>query len=412
MKSKRFLALFLVVISILTMFPANSTSAADMEEKEVTIYWDGRKVTETVLVDVKGVKYVPISWMYDYGALNHTKKGDNYEFFYPGEEKLSDYSRRVYINEKDLTFSIKVYCPQDKDIIDYMLWLNKLSKDQLKLLEKKNVKNYREAVKVLGLEAKEDYYVLDKGVFLKAITTYDDQVWVPMEQLLPLMNVNCSVQEGCLFMDMRPISIWQILYKYDMEDVLFDIDKEFKYHKELSAAGYAVDTLLNLNLYRTNILTANYGKKIDYEKIFGNYLVDNETYLKAYSTQGTPMSKYYDTIQAGVEEGSTASGIIEIISAWADDNSVTKALGDAGAELSEFVRVSGIVGDAVEGFMWAYDYANAYENMVADHRDMLFAVYDHQVETHKEDAWKIKMWPSYKAAQNVAKNIRIIQYVS
>lgn len=408
MKSRRWIAVLLLLVYALSGISTITVHAKDYTKMEITVCCDGYIEKQTIFEDKYGRKYAPLSWLTYYGSLVMKENDTTYEYHYVGEEKPDSYSRRIFVNKKDNKFSIKIYRAQLMlDPAEYYEWLKSLTSEQWETVLKSGAKNSAQAKDALGM-GEDNYIELDNGTFGQKFT-YDGKIWVPMDQILPLCGVKVDVDGGRLYIWHDTLSIWQALYKYDIDDVLFDMDEEIWGHEGLSVAGYVVDTGLTLNVFRLDGVF-NSGRIMDYEDLFEYYLADNAAYLSAFQNGTSPIDERAEMYRKYFEDVESAWGLYGDILKYVDATKIVELLGREGVDVGDLDLGAEIDGvdlsvNVVKGVLWLYDYWNTYCNQVDDHREMLLTVYDYQIEKepYLDKAKEMKEWPSYKAAKNITK---------
>lgn len=406
MKIKKWLAALLILVQIFSCGTPIVAYANEYTEMKIRVCCNGHVEFKTILEDVNGRKYAPLSWLTYYGSLLMKENKGTYEYYYVGEEKLENYARRIFVNKKDNKFSIKLYRKELMlNPIEYFNWLKGLTKEEWEIVLKSGARNSAEAKDALG-EGEGNWMELDAGRFTKKIN-YKNEIWVPMDQVLALCGVNVDVADGRLYIMQDLLSIWQVLYQYNMSDVAFDMDEEIWGHEGLSAAGYVVDTGLKFNVFRLDFVT-NSGRIEDYKDIFKIYLSDNAAYLSMFEGGKSPISEREEMYRQYLQDVSSVMKLYGNIVEYEDAIKIIDVLGKNGVDVgnldlgAEADKV-GFVGDTINGLLWIYDYCNTYFNQVDDHREMLLTVYDYQIEKepYLDKAKKMKEWPSYKAAQKI-----------
>ena len=405
MKIKKWLACLLITVQMFSCVVPITTYAQQYTEMEIRVCCDGYMEYQTILESSSGRKFAPLSWLTYYGSMKMKENKDTYEYYYVGEEKNRSFARRIFVDKKDGDFSIKLYQPQlILNPVEYYNWLVSLDKEEWITVLLSGAKNSAEAKDALG-KGDDNWMELDSGSFIQI--KYDNEIWVPMDQVLALCGVDVDVANGRLYIKHDTLSIWQVLYQYSMGDVLFDMDEEIWGNEGLSVAGYVLDTGLNLKVLRLDFL-ANSGRVMDYEDLFEGYLSDNAAYLSMFKGGESPISQRQEMYRQYLDDVSTAWDLYEGIIELVDATKIIEVLGEndfdiGGLDLGSELDKTGLVGNITNGLLWLYDYCNTYFNQVDDHREMLLTVYDYQIEKepYLKKAKEMKNWPSYKAAKNV-----------
>ena len=117
----------------------------------------------------------------------------------------------------------------------------------------------------------------------------DGVPYLPFCQMLPILNADIAgVFSDIIYVTNNDLTMADLLYDFDINDYVFDINEEF-YGNAWLAAGYilpsyAFDSVIRKRFNRLDVIF-NSGTKEDYEIILGDYLKDDELFHEAKKDQ-------------------------------------------------------------------------------------------------------------------------------
>lgn len=250
-----------------------------------------------------------------------------------------------------------------------------------------------------------------KLIELRNSFVVDGVSYLPFCQMLPVLNADIAgVFSDVIYVTNNDLTMADLLYDFDINDYVFDINEEF-YGNAWLAAGYiipsyAFDSVIRKRFNRLDVIF-NSGTKEDYEIILGDYLKDDELFHEAKKDQDAAgkllenltglgdMGEYfynaYDWIKsvAEMEISSDLKKYLEpsdlellLKQGYTGDTfddelgQILKAFYDGEVisdnQIYQDITAGGV--SFVEGLQ-AVDYLYSVLNMVDDHKNMLDAVY-------------------------------------
>lgn len=418
--NKRITAFVMALALFIGCIPMN-VSAAKVEEKELSVYWNGTGLCVPVLQKSDGKILAPLSWIKNFGLMKCKEKKEEYEYYYPDQLRNDNFAKRIFIDKKDNKFSVCMYYSDSlffDELAQNLTWLNDILGNQVSdgWKEQIIIKYFGSVENAEQLSRKyirDKYIPIYEGKFSEKLE-YQDDIWVPMEEVLPFLNAKIGVsEEGELLIQPGKITLLQALYHSHIGNVVFDADRDIVGKEVIHTGGIIIDSVIDISHIRLDRLDFIFdsGRVADYEALFKEYLLDDEVFLSAYDKKKTPgdklteylyenkgvsdaMKEYKKTYELFNGTLGEAAKIYEIPNA-------KQYLDPLGLINSDTGKVYGQEELEIVGKL--YDYVYTYTNQVDDHREMLGAVYDYtfdHAENGKEMV-KIAKWPSYRAAQNV-----------
>ena len=376
------------VISLILVFVLFSAccptvyAADDYEVQTVKVLCrDASENKEVLYKPSEGTVYAPITWLTYYGLMPCREEEDRYVFYYADQAELRNFSKRIYINKSNRSFEVIVYY--------YDGLINSVIEIATKP-EEEVIKN-----------RKENVHSLYEGKFSSKIT-HDDNIWVPIEELLPLLNASVNIsEEGTVFISPNPVSIYQAISNTNMTSLSFDAD-EMVGSKAMNVIGYTIDTGMSFRFDRLDILFDT-GRISDYEGIFSAYLKDDEAFLSAFDEKKTPIQKGFE--ETGKIIGGTKT-FLDVLSGAIEAGESVEYHQLRNTEFFNTINpdINGIKGlNYLELANNIFDYGYTYLYQIEDHRKMLGAVYDYWLDTERMPSKMLEILdsPSYKAAENI-----------
>ncbi len=228
---------------------------------------------------------------------------------------------------------------------------------------------------------------------------WNGELYLPIHQIFPLMEMVCEVENGTLSLSQASMTLAEAMDGFSMDSVWFDGEREFDgkdWAKEtMVGLSWLYDTVSQLDIDRLVLWSNN---PEDYQVIYEEYLVDQEAYQEAFNQA---QSKVFDSAVNPKTAISIAKGSLDFLQYakeffdWLDPMDVThttqqmlyrfvpKAVVEAGKDCGIFL--SGINRGVTM-------YLN-YGSMVTDHVEMLRTVYPEIGGTPAASdvkLWKIK----------------------
>lgn len=369
---KRILCALLTLVLLVGLVP-QKTYAAEGENRHgsIIVNFAGAVHKRQVLIDEDGGYYVPLSWLSYYGAnIARIDSDSHWEFYSTRQDQTGNFAKRVFIGKDKPTFEVGLYTSDS-------LW--KKMKDGAVSTPKR-------------IHGK--YYRLYSGTFSQTYTL-DGELWAPLAEVLPLINVEVSVSaDGQLCLLPVLMTTFEALHLHgnEIEDLLFDAD-EVVGNEFMTVGGWIVSTTMDLRIDRLDVIW-NTGRRNDYEQLFKEYLVDNQAYLSMSNAESSPIMEHIAQVK---ESSGTIKSVYQVWGQTYDALEMFKNIDSKPTGTKLFKGVLDTTTKGVNAVVSLYEYAYTYCNQVEDHRHMLGAVYTYQKKP-KEDSW-----PSYKAAMDVQK---------
>ena len=366
---KRFLCGFLTLVLLLSMIPTLSLAAEEQRYGSIMVNFAGAVHKRQVLLDEDGNYYVPLEWLSYYGAgIARQDSQTHWEFYSTLQDQKGNFAKRVFIGKDKPTFEVGLYTSDS-------LW-KKLQKGATGTPKRIHGK----------------YYRLYSGTFTNTYTI-DGELWAPMTEVLPLINVEAHVSDdGQLCMLPVLMTTFEALHSYggDFAEYLFDAD-EVVGSDVMTVGGWIVSTTMDVRIDRLDIIF-NTGKQKDYETLFKNYLVDNEAYLSLSNAETCPILEHINEVKQA------SSGIKSAYQIWSQSYDAMDMFENMDSKPTGTKLFKGVLDTTTKGvnaIISLYEYAYTYCNQVEDHRHMLGSVYTYYNTPRKEH------WPSYYAAMKV-----------
>ena len=211
--------------------------------------------------------------------------------------------------------------------------------------------------------------------------TYNGNLYLPLHQVVPFIDAKIEITtDGILHIYPNPVSIFDAIAAgpfTDLDSVNFDVDNviggEF-----IGISGMLLDSIVNQRWDRLDIIF-NTGAIKDYKKIFEKLLVENKTYSAAFDEDKTPFDKKVDII---IETINSAGDFVEDVDDILGDSekALKYMVGSEKfknySEFSDDIESLGNFSKAVDGINKIANYANVSLNLVDDHQEMLYVVYN------------------------------------
>lgn len=120
------------------------------------------------------------------------------------------------------------------------------------------------------------------------IFTWKDSLYLPAHQILPLMEMYCTEEDGSFVLERAPLSVAEAFRNLNMDDLYFDAAHEFagKAWANLIEVGSAMffDSFRNFRLDRL----VGLGTRKDYRAAVQDYVTDREGYEAALEEMSAP----------------------------------------------------------------------------------------------------------------------------
>ena len=225
---------------------------------------------------------------------------------------------------------------------------------------------------------------------LDNIYEYNDQLYYPVHQLLPLMECTISAEGNVLYLEHAQVSMVDALGAYVPEVYYFDANEEFagKAWANLIMVGsaYLFDTVGHPKNW-LRIGGAEYG---DYKNAVEDYLTKYDVYQEVMEfTNGTTETakqgkSYVKTAKKGENVLKFIEMIYDMLEKAGDVSDFYEFIPeDIWKEISSWAKGAEVAMDAVEA-------VSNYALMVQDHRDMLAVVYPKITKNVKWDDLKLR----------------------
>ena len=357
---KTILSIIVLVAIVLNMVPISVLSANDpLVQYDVNICLNGSTYSSKVYVDGENTVFAPVMWLQHYGLLEKKEASDHMEFFDPEFRFNVRFAKRIFVYS-DGRYEIKFFEGFQKG-----------------------------------------FYTYYKGEFSKMVEL-EGQQWVPVNEILPLMDAHVDIWDGCIQIRTITTPMWKAIARWqeEMSGIVFQADVELFGESITTPGYYLVSTIVDKRLDRMFSID-NRGDINDYETLFKAYLGDNETYLSCFDGQN-------DLFRDNVEFIKSTLGDLEV--AWNLSSGLYSGYDELGQAIG-FLNSAGlseskdrfIAGDVIEAVNKIYNFIYLYNNQVDDHRNMLRVMYNQFVNYAPNDATRQERWsaPSKKAADNV-----------
>lgn len=401
---KKLIAWILTLCALFSLVPATYADdgtkvQAGNEEADllqIQVNYAGYLHTAAVLRAEDGTLLAPLDWMTFYGNLVEESLLGIRVYHKPGQEELRNYAKRwlivpqlgkYYVNWyfDDHTFEMFLINSGDFSFDDALEMISSPDPVKKEIIDRYFAQKNTN-VKRIGT----NYMPVHQGKFSKMLS-YESDYWVPMSELLSLLEITAAVTGDGRMLCMQPsqVTVFDVLYEHqeEIEDLLFD-SEDVVGNDFMAGVGWFTATCTG-ELYN---LVPSRGREIDYKEIFTSYLQDNEVYLSAFNVKNDPNVSYFRKVsetfkdvktvcQSGVE---SLDPLYQILLKDATDPDFYKKFFEPVEELCLAIDVAANM----------MTYIDAFANQVEDHRLMLDAVYKHSAD---------KKWPSYVASQAISK---------
>lgn len=381
---KKIVSSLLAIIMISSLCIIVNAEEQHYSEKQVKINYDGVVLTETVIVDKYGAVLAPVSWLEAFGLLKCQETETYYKFYYPDQEQNDTFAKRIWISKDGTHFDIRYYEDNNSwldELSEYYDWIkgsiqsiNQKSLEGLKEqwdIKEKNLEN-------LDSEMRNSFSILSEDFSTQ--TQYKDELYLPISELLPLINAKITFSDmGIIYIYPNYVSLSQALYGVNIGSLVFDADdivgKDF-----ISATSLVLDTVFNFRFDRLDFVNKN-GVQTDYQELFKNLLVDDDTFLSLYDKETTPHDEALKYYIYQCDDLGNRVDLLKCLRTALDDVGVAKELypdvfNFLTADYSETIKVG--TSDVIEGIAKTLDYQQTYNNQIDDHRKMLGAVYGYE----------------------------------
>ena len=212
---------------------------------------------------------------------------------------------------------------------------------------------------------------------LDHIYEYENELYFPVHQILPLMECACEVKENVLHIENAEVSLADALHDMNPEAIYFDAAAEFDgkawANSLMVGSAYLFDSIGG-DKFRLDRLIG-LGNYEDYKTAATDYLTDYEVYQEVMDQRNSTVN-----LAAGVDQSEDAIDLI--FDGYGFMELVHDMLENAGNESVFYEWIpEDIYGDitswgsAADVSRTALEAAVNYTLMVRDHRDMLAAVY-------------------------------------
>ena len=401
---KKLIAWILTLCLFLSLVPAvyandDITVQAGDEKAQVLqaqINFDGYLHSAMVLRTEDGTILAPLKWMTNYGGLESKEYKGVWQYYKPTQEELRNYAKRWLIIPETRDYFVNWYFDlhmftmflanaDDFSFNDLMELIMATREEEMKAILERYFSQKNTEVQRMGT----NYMPMHRGKFTKMLS-YADDYWVPMSELLSLLEISAGVSKDGRILCMKPsqTTLFDVLYEHgdEIEDLLFN-SEDVVGNDFMAGAGWMVATLTG-ELYN---IVPGLGREIDYKEIFTSYLQDNEVYLSTFNSQNDSKATYYKQVAESLKGAKTfyesvAKAHKPVYDLFLED--VTNP-----EFYTRYFEPAKKAGKAVDIAANAMTYIAAFSNQVEDHRLMLDAVYEYDAD---------KTWPSYIAAQAIA----------
>lgn len=214
--------------------------------------------------------------------------------------------------------------------------------------------------------------IIQKSVELPDIIEFENEVYYPIAEMLPILNANADVSDNKLYIEDIPYSLSNIIPEFNISNYMFDLYGTDT--KILSGYSYLFNGLVDFELKKfVPIIGTRINKIETYEEIFTSYLAEDEAYFEAIGNEEhyeLPMIKYLldddsERIDTVIEGMNAANDIIKDYSGY-----------DISTEDLKMIKSSAALGSQLDYAIKLYSFAAIYTDHVTDHYEMLDAIYD------------------------------------
>lgn len=401
---KRIVSWILLVCLLVSLAPAvfaDNSEAITIGNEEAQFYqiyinFDGYLHTTSVMKAQDGTVLVPLSWMTYYGGLKCEEDQGVLQYYKPDQKELDNFAKRWIIAPSIGSYYVNWYFEtsyfarfllhaDDLSLNDAMTLISPLPDQDKEQVVERYFSQKNTKVKRIGT----NYMPIHQGEFSK-ILSYGNDYWVPISELLSLLEITAAVSNDDRILCMKPsqTTLFDVLYEHSEEipDLLFDSDNVVG-NNFMAGVGWVVATCSG-EIY--NVIPV-IGREIDYEEIFTSYLQDNEVYLSTFNAQNNSKATYYNQVANTFKDAKT------IFESLAKSHNPVYELFMEGVTNPEFYtkyfEPAKKASKGINIIASAMNYVSAFANQVEDHRLMLKAVYDYKAKDK---------WPSKAAAMVVA----------
>lgn len=228
----------------------------------------------------------------------------------------------------------------------------------------------------------------------------DGEAYLPFCQMLPMLNASIiDVDHSVIYIVNNDLSMAELLYDFTLEDYAFNIVDEF-FGDEDSAKNYIgwaylLDTVKDFRLDRLDVVFKS-GESKDYQEIFMEYLKDDELFHKAMNSDenfagylletiidiNSETESFYTIYEwfEKVGESDSANKVVQFIKTTSDSSvfdedwyQIINVTHEDAFKLK--IKDTNVASFSLADFYEAAGYVYSYLNHVADHPEMLDAVY-------------------------------------
>ena len=401
---KKLLAWILTLSLFLSLMPsAYATSGTsvqigneDAEALQILVNFGGYLHSASVLQTDDGTVLVPLEWMTFYGGLLCEETLGVRQYYKSNQKELGNFAKRWIIAPSLGVYYVNWYFDTNT-FANFLIHADDLAlSDAMNLIMAQNeaemqtiMDNYFSQKNTKVQRVSTNYMPIYQGKFTK-ILPYDGDYWVPISELLAMLEITAAVSKDDRILCMKPsqTTLFDVLYDHRNEivELLFDSEKVVG-NDFMAGAGWVVATCTG-ELY--NVIPS-IGREIDYEDIFTSYLQDNEVYLSTFNSQNDSKASYYNQVAGTMKDAKT------VYESLAKSH---KPLYDIFLEdvtnpefYTQYFEPAKKISKGINIVASAMNYISAFANQVEDHRHMLTAVYDYKAKDK---------WPSKAAAMVIA----------
>lgn len=308
-------------------------------------------------VYAKGYEYVRIKLNAGTGVITEMAIVQNGEVYLPAES-YSDITRYTYYAEKQA----------------FLIDGQTQKKAEIKI--KVNTKN-----NTLWISPRQ-------SIELPDIIKVGGVLYLPMSYMLPTLNADVAdVLNGVIYISNNELSLWEVLYDFDITDYTFNYEAEFADDILIGKLSYELPNFLldSITHFRWDRLSViyKYGDYNDYIDIFTEYLLDDEIYLKTIGTSFSRLNavgEMIDTVQYLNKNFKTIFDWKEEFNKqYADSSKEIFTLFDVylpySYDLEEIVEIANEGKISMMDALDIIEFFFNYYYQVEDHRKMLDAVY-------------------------------------
>ncbi len=398
--ARRLLCILLAMVLLAGCVLPVRAEKDSLELHQVQVLFGGIPDSMPVLKSKNGQLLANVDSIRYYGVNITAGTMDGVLAYCPAEQEAENYARYTFVDPASGDFVVGLHL-DDAHIANYVSQATDYgsSSDKEKLLRSKGAERERLLDRYFSQKntqvqrIRDQYLVLIRGKF-STVVHRDGQVWVPLDELLPLLYAQVSISKDHRYVLMDPIqvSFYDVLREdgKQAEKLLFD-SEDVVGNDFMAATGWLVSTFTGEVQNYVPVL----GRQIDYEQLFADYLIDNEAYLSAFQAGENSTITYLQEVSETAKDTKSilskgfqlVKGMYQIFIRGEPDPDTYMEFFDIGKDFREGA------GTAIDIAASLMDYVHVYANQVDDHRKMLMAVYDFDAQTG---------WPSYKAAKIVS----------